>query len=56
MEIFCSGSCQNCDLGQEQLNNVEESAKGHGPIWLLVWCLYRFEEQQAKKEFSLTGR
>ena len=27
MEIFDSGSSQNSDLGQEQLNNMEESAK-----------------------------
>ena len=37
MEIFDSGSSQNSDLGQEQLNNMEESAKADNTKRATKW-------------------
>ena len=37
MEIFYSGSSQNSDLGQEQLNNMEESAKADNTKRATKW-------------------
>ena len=48
MEIFYSGSSQNSDLGQEQLNNMEESAKADNTKRATKWGLNRFEEWKAK--------
>ena len=39
MEIFDSGSSQNSDLGQEQLNNMEESAKADNTKRATEWGL-----------------
>ena len=39
MEIFDSGSSQNSDLGQEQLNNMEESAKADNTKRATKWGL-----------------
>ena len=44
IEIFYSGSSQNSDLGQEQLNNMEESAKADNTKRATKWGLNRFEE------------
>ena len=52
MEIFDSGSGQNSDLGQEQLNNMEESAKADNTKRATKWGLNRFEEWQAKRRIS----
>ena len=52
MEIFDSGSSQNSDLGQEQLNNMEESAKAYTTKRATKWGLNRFEEWQAKRTIS----
>ena len=52
MEIFDSGSSQNSDLGQEQLNNMEESAKADNTNRATKWGLNRFEEWQAKRAIS----
>ena len=49
MEIFYSGSSQNSDLCQEQLNNKEESAKVDNTKRATKWGLNRFEEWQAKR-------
>ena len=50
MEIF--GSSQNSDLGQEQLNNMEESAKADNTKRATKWGLNRFEEWKAKRTIS----
>ena len=55
MEIFDSGSSQNSDLGQEQLNIMEESAKADNTKRATRWGLNRFEEWKAKEQFPLTG-
>ena len=52
MEIFDSGSSQNSDLGQEQLNNMEESAKADNTKRATKWGLNRFEEWKAKRTIS----
>ena len=39
MEIFYSGSSQNSDLGQEQLNNMEESAEADNTKRATKWGL-----------------
>ena len=52
IEIFDSGSGQNSDLGQEQLNNMEESAKADNTKRATKWGLNRFEEWQAKRRIS----
>ena len=52
MEIFYSGSSQNSDLGQEQLNNMEESAKADNTKRTTKWGLNRFEEWQAERRIS----
>ena len=57
MEIFDSGSSQNSDLGQEQLNNMEESAKADNTKRATKWGLNRFVKNgKPKEEFPLTGR
>ena len=52
MEIFYSGSSQNSDLGQEQLKNMEESAKADNTKRATKWSLNCFEEWQAKRAIS----
>ena len=52
MEIFYSGSSQNSDLGQEQLNNMEESAEADNTKRATKWGLNRFEEWKAKRTVS----
>ena len=52
MEIFDSGSSQNSDLGQEQLNNMEESIKADNSKRATKWDLNHFEEWQAKRRIS----
>ena len=52
MEIFDSGSSQNSDLGQEQLNNMEESTKADNTKRATKCGLNRFEEWQAKRRIS----
>ena len=52
MEIFDSGSSQNSDLGQEQLNNMEESAKADNTKRATKWGLNRFEEWQTQRAIS----
>ena len=52
MEIFYSGSSQNFDHGQKQLNNMEENAKADNTKRATKWGLNRFEEWQAKRRIS----
>ena len=50
--MFDSGNSQNSDLGQEQLNDMEESAKADNTKRATKWGLNRFEEWQAKRRIS----
>ena len=52
IEVFDSGRSQNFDLGQEQLNNMEESAKADNTKRATKWGLNRFEEWQAERRIS----
>ena len=56
MEIFDSGSSQNSDLGQEQLNNMEESAKADNTKRATNGALIVLRNGKLKEEFPLTGR
>ena len=56
MKIFDIGSSQNSDLGQEQLNSMEESAKADNTKRATKWVLNRFEEWQAKRRISFDWR
>ena len=55
-EIFDSGSSQNSDLGQEQLNNMEESAKADNTKQATNGALIVLRNGKLKEEFPVTGR
>ena len=52
MDLFYSGSNQNFDFGQEQLNNMEERVKADNTKLATKWGLNRFEGWQAKRGIS----